>query len=571
MLLNEKNIVKLITLGPIIFIPSVVLMFMLLIIKTQNDNYADAVQHSVNEIKRHQEVSVKTRVQGISNLIAYQQSIIKENLQKRIQRRVYNAYQIASSIYEQNVDKKNSSEIKKMIVETLRPLIWNGGESFIWIIDYDGIFQLAPYYLRRLEHSSVINTKDLNGREVIKEEIAICKNSGEGFLWDTFTKPGSASSKQYKQVAFVKAFHHYNWYLGSAEYLNTASKKTDFELLNTVDKINNLKENYIYIINTKGDVLLNPALAKNSKINILHTNDPALQAVSHEIFHNLKNKDQAFIQYKWKNETTKQDDLKFAYVQKVPNTSWIIGSGFYQSKLNGLAQKRIQKLYSSYQSNYAKLLYLTIFLILVSLFISYFISKYVAKSYKRYNEDISAKTNQLQHLNDTLEQKVQERTQELEVITHKLEYLATIDSLTEIHNRYSIMNILQTEMSRAKRHQNSLCVSMFDIDYFKNVNDTFGHDVGDYVLHTIAAITKNTLREIDYVGRYGGEEFLIVLPNTSFNDAKNIIERLRLKIAQYPFKNADHVTISLGLVNYNSQENLDQLFIRLKTKRTKYA
>lgn len=91
-----------------------------------------------------------------------------------------------------------------MVVEALHPLEWNNGESFIWILDFDGIFQLAPTYLRHLEGSSIIDFQDSTGREIIKEEIALVKTVGSGFLWDTFTKPNEDPNKQFKQLAFVK-------------------------------------------------------------------------------------------------------------------------------------------------------------------------------------------------------------------------------------------------------------------------------------------------------------------------------------------------------------------------------
>lgn len=563
MLIHEKNIIKVITFGPLIFIPSVVLMFMLLIIKIHDYNYEKTIENLQHDIKEHQEISIKAKVKSIVDLISYQQSITNSNLQARVKQRVENAYKIATAIYEENKKQKSEAEIKRNIIQTLRPLIWNGGESFIWILDYKGLFQLAPYYLKHLEQTSILELTDSTGRKVIRDEIAICKSKGEGFLWDEFTKPNTNSIKPYKQLAFVKAFGHYDWYFGSAEYLDTALKKTDAELINTVVKINDAESGYIFIINTKGKVLLNPALPKNKSINLLTSKDKFISAVSHEIFSALKDKKEAFIKYKWKNDKSQKEDTKYTYVQRVKNSDWIVGSGFYDSDVQKVAQEATQQLYQTYQLGFSKILYMTVFLIIASLIISYLISKYVDKIYRNYRKNLSKKTDELQMLNETLEQKVQERTEELEITTKKLETLATTDSLTQLHNRYSIMSILDSEMQRSKRYGEPLSVSMFDIDHFKDVNDTYGHDVGDDVLHTISEIVQNSLRSVDIIGRYGGEEFLIIMPNTPFKDAKQINERVRQDIEKHNFEKVGKVTVSIGMVTYDKKENIDQLFKRL--------
>ena len=104
---------------------------------------------------------------------------------------------------------------------------------------------------------------------------------------------------------------------------------------------------------------------------------------------------------------------------------------------------------------------------------------------------------------------------------------------------------------------------MYDIDYFKKVNDIHGHDIGDKVLTSLSSVVKNNIRDIDIVGRYGGEEFLIILPNTILKDAKYYADRLREKVEQYKFNIVNHITISLGLVELKDNESIDEVFKRV--------
>ena len=201
--------------------------------------------------------------------------------------------------------------------------------------------------------------------------------------------------------------------------------------------------------------------------------------------------------------------------------------------------------------------------ILISLIISYFISKSLKKSFVNYRKSITKKRDQLEVLNETLEQKVKKRTKELQKSKEALEVLATTDSLTKINNRYSIMKILDNEIIRIQRYKHPLCVLLYDVDKFKDVNDTYGHDIGDVVLFEMTNVVKSCLRDIDNIGRYGGEEFIIIFPNTSLEDAKIVSERIRKNVEKYIFDKVNKITISLGLVEYKEGENSDKLFKRL--------
>ncbi|MCF6339368.1 MAG: cache domain-containing protein [Sulfurimonas sp.] len=510
-----------------------------------------------------EKTATKNKVKNISHHIEYKKSIIKNNLTTRVKNRVDIAFKIATNIYNKNKDKKTQQEIKIMIKNALEALVWNDGENFIWIIDYDGIFYLAPKYLKKLEGSSIINLKDALGRLIIQEEIAICKEKGEGFLWNTFTKPTGIKDKQYKQVASVKDFGNYNWYFGSSEYLDTATKKSNKKLLNTIKKIDEISSHYIFIITTSGDILINTTIPNFEGKNISEIDDKKTKNIVAKIQNLIKNKQEASYSYKWINPKNNKTEKKYSYIQKIPNTNWIIGSGFYLSSIEEKLSKKRISMYELFYSESKSILYISILIIILFLFIAYYISKKLQKSFIKYETNIDKKNTQLIELNDTLENKVKERTAELEKMKNKLEILATIDVLTNIHNRYSLMKILDIEISRSRRHNTPLSIIMYDIDYFKKVNDIYGHDIGDKVLTSLSSVVKNNIRDIDIVGRYGGEEFLIILPDTTLEDAKYYADRLRKKVEQYKFNTVGHITISLGLVELKDNESLDEVFKRV--------
>lgn len=135
-------------------------------------------------------------------------------------------------------------------------------------------------------------------------------------------------------------------------------------------------------------------------------------------------------------------------------------------------------------------------------------------------------------------------------------HLSVTDALTGLYNRRHFDNMIEREFLRAKRYSNDLSVALMDIDFFKKVNDTYGHLCGDYVLKEVAYLTLETFRKTDMVFRYGGEEILVILTETPLEKAIIPLERLRKSIENYPF-NYDgqdiRITVSIGAEAINPE------------------
>ena len=135
----------------------------------------------------------------------------------------------------------------------------------------------------------------------------------------------------------------------------------------------------------------------------------------------------------------------------------------------------------------------------------------------------------------------------------EVQQLAATDSLAGLHNRRHFFELAGHEFERARRYGRPLAAIMLDIDHFKQVNDTYGHTIGDQVLRAVAARCRESLREIDLLGRYGGEEFVAFLPESDLHGARNAAERLRQCVAEAPFdtlRGPVTVTISLGVASF---------------------
>lgn len=144
--------------------------------------------------------------------------------------------------------------------------------------------------------------------------------------------------------------------------------------------------------------------------------------------------------------------------------------------------------------------------------------------------------------------RVEKEVQKSKQLQKELELLANTDALTGIPNRRYFMSRAESEFKRALRYRENLHIVMFDVDHFKRVNDTFGHQVGDEALQHITKLVKNYLRDnIDFLGRLGGEEFCLLLPHTLPDDSVGIVNRIRKTIEETPLTEKVKVTCSFGI------------------------
>ncbi|MFA6691039.1 MAG: ABC transporter substrate binding protein [Saccharofermentanales bacterium] len=179
---------------------------------------------------------------------------------------------------------------------------------------------------------------------------------------------------------------------------------------------------------------------------------------------------------------------------------------------------------------------------------------------------------ELRRLNETLEKMVNERTLELlkanrllEKLNKQLDHTARIDPLTQLYNRRHIDERLGAEMEEFRRTGQEFTVMIVDIDDFKLTNDNFGHEAGDDVLKTMASILLDNVRKYDVVSRWGGEEFLLLFPNLSEEDAMSRAEVLCDQISQYPYTFNGHslsITVTIGAATVREHETIEDLIHR---------
>jgi len=233
-----------------------------------------------------------------------------------------------------------------------------------------------------------------------------------------------------------------------------------------------------------------------------------------------------------------------------------------QEQINTIAEKKTLIKYVD-KVNYDLLWWI---LFIVALIISAFLYRQsVLKSLNlKLNRKVAEKTKALLYLNASLELKIKERTEKLEHSKELLQDVAYRDNLTGIFNRHYLLEKSGSFFEESELLNRPLSILLVDIDYFKKVNDLYGHLTGDNILKHFVKSIKTALRTDDLFSRYGGEEFILLLPNTSIDESLIVAEKLRLMIEQIPYQSdrintTISITISIGASQYEKGNTLEEL------------
>jgi len=178
------------------------------------------------------------------------------------------------------------------------------------------------------------------------------------------------------------------------------------------------------------------------------------------------------------------------------------------------------------------------------------------------NQQLESHVTELEFSRDSLQQQSEELValaEELDAEKKRVEKLSVTDRLTGLNNRLKLDQAFDDEMERSRRYGHPLSIVLFDVDHFKSVNDTFGHQIGDDVLVAVAGILKESVRGTDITGRWGGEEFLVICPETPAEGGFRLAEKIRAAIEAYDFPEVGTKTASFGVATLTDGEDVDHL------------
>ncbi|MCA0386157.1 MAG: diguanylate cyclase [Firmicutes bacterium] len=190
---------------------------------------------------------------------------------------------------------------------------------------------------------------------------------------------------------------------------------------------------------------------------------------------------------------------------------------------------------------------------------------YWLRKVQKLNAQLKSRQEELLALSERLmesEGNYKRIAEELESNNLLLKEVATVDPLTGLNNRYSYNQRILVEIERAKRYNTPLSLLILDMDHFKRINDTYGHQAGDEVIRKISEALQSIIRKVDSLARWGGEEFVVLLPGIGLKDASTVAEKLRQKVGSVVHFEKEIITVSIGVSTFSEQESMEAWFNR---------
>ncbi|OCL85788.1 Response regulator PleD [Aliarcobacter thereius] len=314
-------------------------------------------------------------------------------------------------------------------------------------------------------------------------------------------------------------------------FLTAKKEQHNKTFLNLLKSLNNKTNDYYFIFDTNGNVIIHSFLTHLEGENLFIFEDENYNKVIKQITTDYQ-KDR-FLEYLWINPKTNRLEDKISFVKQIPETNYILGSGFYISDIE--RQSRIKDIQDSsiYEENIYITLVIALIFIILAIILAFIISNILLRKF-----------------NFLVKQK------------NDLEKESLIDPLTKLNNRIYFSKTLDKYLNNIEEEVFSLII--FDIDDFKDINRDFSYDFGDNILKEISILTKNSLPNNVEIFRIGGDRFAIILPNTNLNESYILAKRLKNNCEGKIFDKVEKVTISLGIIEASVENSSHEILRKIE-------
>jgi diguanylate cyclase (GGDEF)-like protein len=442
------------------------------------------------EFNERQKQKIKNRVDIVYQQVSYERERTENLLKSDIKEKVYQAHNIAQTIYSDNRDKPDA-EVYRLIVSALKSIRFNDGRGYFFIYDVQGNNIMLPGHAEQ-EGTNQWDLVDSKGDYIVRKFASIVKNRKEGFNKWSFYKPHN-NTNELDKIGFVKLFEPYGWIIGSGEYLADFEDRTKKSLLHWISTIRFDETGYMFVIDEQGVILAHKSYDLISKNYSDVQNKAGIQT-----FVNEAKSNGGYVSYPsaYQPGNVKSPN-KMSYVKWYPDWQWAIGTGVYESDIEAYLLEKEQIVVKQHRDELLVIMLFSALLVVVAGFFSYYLGRLLASRFAVF------------------EAKIETSFVELEDANSAMEIMALHDPLTGLYNRFSLVKFAHEKLLPNLKEGNRAAIVFVDLDDFKHVNDLYGHGVGDDLLCAISRRFEKLLGVDDSVCRFGGDEFLFCFSNLS--------------------------------------------------------
>jgi diguanylate cyclase (GGDEF)-like protein len=468
--------------------------------------------------------------------------------------------------------------LKEVVLKRIQEIRY-GNNNYVFVVDYNATMLAHPYLPKG---TNMRNIYDIKGLPIVPRLIRVAREKGEGYT-RYWWKKNNDDPTPYEKLSYSRDCPQWQAVIGTGVYLDDIKKEIDrrkkelFLELRQIMKTTKIgKTGYIYIFD-KNRMIIHP----NSNIDGKNFKKLPNPGKGTYIYDDLIKaaEGSGVLRYKWDKPEDKGNYIydKISWIKYVPSMDLYVVSSAYVDELEAVSSRL-----------HNDIIYLGGFLMLLSvLFSVYFLHRllypiqqlaatareiakgnYGIRTTVHSSDEIGMLAKDFNVMVDRLEDHISNLDKKVKEKTKALEKLVVTDALTQLYNRRYFSEISEEMYLLGKRDGTPLSMIMLDIDRFKRINDTYGHQVGDKVIMALSHCIKEIKRKSDIACRYGGEEFILLLPKTEKEGALELSERLRQKIEERTVKLEDgkqvHFTVSIGVseVDYVTDKNIEDVIRR---------
>ena len=454
----------------------------------------------------------------------YMQSVVEKDLKLKQDM----LFSQLNGLYNYYKDKLSEEQLKQLLLLDIKNTRYSNN-GYFWVNDFG--YQMIMHPIKpEYDGKSFVNTPKVPFVELAVNKLEETRKN-QAFIQYQFYNP--ATKKYEFKVSLVRVFKPYEWIIGTGKYISDVTKNIQKQVIEDIKSLRYGQNGYFWINDLNSTIIMHPIKEELDNKNLKNTKGYEFLVNAIEKLKKSK-KDEIFIQYKFLNPVTGKVEDKFAIIKLFRPWGWVIGTGTYLTDIEYI-DKEMKKTYKDIEYDVIyKIILISIIVIIIAILLgSYLTAIWIIKP--------------------------------MENLSHSKEYfeeISHIDYLTKVRNRRSFFEKGKEVVELAKQNNVTICALMIDIDFFKKVNDTYGHKAGDAVLKAMSDKISSMIRDTDIFGRLGGEEFAILMLNCDEEKLFKTAEKIRKEIEKFSLNFEDKVinfTISIGAYLGSNESSLDSI------------